>query len=101
MSYRRSRRSRRRRKRNPTLGDINTTTEIIIAGVVVFGVVYFGKEIFGAIGSLIDSVTAPFKAVGQAAAQGVQAVSAAQTANTGATGNEVLDSLSVGAAGGG
>jgi len=92
---------RRRRRKNPSLADIDKTTELIlvIGGIAV--VLYFGNQIFGFFGSIISGIAAPLRAAGAEIGQGVVATSAAQTANTDATGNPILDSLSVGAAGGG
>lgn len=92
---------RRRRKRNPSLADIDETTKLIliVGGIAV--VVYFGEQIFGFLGNVFSAVTAPFQAVGNAALSVAQYESPSQTANTGATGDAITDSLAVGAAGGG
>jgi hypothetical protein len=96
---------KRRRRKNPSLGDIDTTVELVVAGVVVFGAFYYGSELFGFLenvfGGLWSGVTAPFAAVGNAAVSVAQFESPSQTANTGATGDAITDSLAVGAAGGG
>jgi hypothetical protein len=96
---------KRRRRKNPSLADIDETTKLIliVGGIAV--VVYFGEQIFSAIGGLLSGVTnvvtAPFKAIGNAAVSVAQYESPSQTANTGATGDPITDSLAVGAAGGG
>jgi hypothetical protein len=67
---------------------------LIVTIVVIGGVVYFGSEIFGFIGNIFSSI---FGGIGQ----GVTDMSQSQTSNTGGTGDDVIDSLAVGAAGGG
>jgi hypothetical protein len=88
------RQRKRRRRKNPSLGDIDTTVELLAVGAVIFIVVYYGNELV----SFIESL---FKAPIQAIGEGVEAETNALTANTDATGDPVLDSLGVGAAGGG
>jgi hypothetical protein len=101
VKTRRRRKNARRRRKNPSLGDVNTTVELVVAGAVVFGLFYFGSEIFGFLGNILKSAAAPFQAIGSGVVSVAQFESPSQTANTDATGNAITDSLAVGAAGGG
>jgi hypothetical protein len=89
---------------------------VVVGGVVILAVYWLAKKATGAIGdaaaSALNAVEAPFRAAGAAIGNGLDATGAlakdavtaetqALTANTDGTGNAVLDSLSVGAAGGG
>lgn len=67
----------------------------VVVGAVVIGVVYFG------VGKLFSVIKAPFVAGAALVKDGVNAETQSLTANTDATGNPILDSISVGAAGGG
>jgi len=67
---------------------------IVVAGVAVLVVYYVG-------GKLWAGIKAPFVAAGALVKDGVNAQTQALTQSDQATGNPVLDSISVGAAGGG
>jgi hypothetical protein len=78
----------------------------IVVGVVVIGAAYylFGKAktaISNAATSVLHTVEAPFVAAGQAVSDGATAYTSSLTANEDATGNDVVDSVAVGMAGGG